>query len=489
MSAVPKLTGHPLTSLLGRIGTIAEAVGIEAYAVGGFVRDLLLNRRTTDVDFVSVGPGSGIRLAEAVAKAFGGATAHVYPSFGTAAVRLFGPGGEAIELEFVGARRESYRSDSRKPIVEEGSLQDDLLRRDFTINAMALHLLPQRFGVLLDPFDGQADLERGLIRTPLDPAQTFEDDPLRMIRAARFAAQLGFMVEESAFDAMRARAGRVEILSMERITGELRKIVCAPEPSAGFKILDATGVLERFLPELTALKGVEEVQGQRHKDNFFHSLQVLENLVAASDDPFCECTEWLRWAALLHDVAKPRCKRFVTGSGWTFHGHEDRGARMIPPLFNRLKLPGDERMRTVQELIRLHHRPVALVDEEVTDSAVRRLLFDAGDLVEDLMRLVRADITSKNPARVRRYLAGFDLVERKMAEVEEKDRLRHFQPPVDGREIMQTLGLAPGPAVGRLKEAVREAILEGEIPNEHEAAFAYMMRIKDDVLAGTPPRH
>lgn len=484
VSPTELLEHHPFTPVLRAVGAVAQREGIEVYVVGGFVRDVLLERLTTDIDFVSVGQGSGIRLAEAVARDMGGVTAHVYPNFGTAAIRLqYGPGGEPLVLEFVGARRESYRRDSRKPIVEEGTLRDDQLRRDFTINAMAFNLAPDRFGELIDPFDGLGDLERRLIRTPLEPHRTFDDDPLRMIRAARFAAQLGFTVDDAAFQAMRDRAERVRILSQERITDELQKIICSPAPSVGFKILESAGILAYILPELVALKGVETVDGQRHKDNFYHTLQVLDNVSELTAGRPCEETQWLRWAALFHDIAKPRTKRFVEGTGWTFHGHEERGARMIPKLFNKLKLPGDERMKYVQQLVRLHHRPVALVDENVTDSAVRRLLFEAGDNVDDLMLLVRADITSQNPRRVRRYLKGFDRVEEKMAEVEEKDRLRNFQPPVDGLEIMQALGLKPGPLVGRLKEAIREAILEGEIPNDHDAAFAYLMRIKDDILA------
>jgi poly(A) polymerase len=481
------LQSLPFEALLQQVGHIATRAGIEAYAIGGFVRDVLLGRRTADIDFVTVGPGSGIRLAEAVARELKGAAVHVYPNFGTAAVRLV-QDGEPVVLEFVGARRESYRRSSRKPIVEEGTLRDDQLRRDFTINAMAIHLAPERFGELIDPFEGQGDLERRNIRTPLDPHRTFDDDPLRMVRAARFAAQLNFSVDPAAFDAMKDRAERVRILSQERITDELQKMICAPVPSTGFKILESVGILAHVFPALVDLKGVEAVDGHRHKDNFFHTLQVLDNLVELTAGRSCEETRWLRWAALLHDVGKPRTKRFVEGTGWTFHGHEERGARMVPKLFNQLKMPTDDRMRYVQKLVRLHHRPVALVDENVTDSAVRRLLFDAGNDVDDLMALVRADITSKNPQRVRRYLKGFDRVEAKMAEVEEKDRLRNFQPPVDGKEIMEVLGLPPGPAVGVLKEAVREAILEGEIPNEHDAAFAYLMHIKDEVLARVPGR-
>ena len=490
------------TPLLRRIGEVAGREGIEAYAVGGVVRDLLLGRPTTDLDFVTVGAGTGIRLAEAVAEAMGGRTARVYPNFGTAAVRLPPLQGEqeATVLEFVAARKESYRRDSRKPIVEDGTLQDDQLRRDFTINAMAIHLAPEHFGELLDPFDGRRDLERRLVRTPLEPAQTFSDDPLRMIRAARFAAQLQFAIKDETFAAMRQEAERIRIVSQERITDELQKIICAPRPSVGFDLLYEAGILEHVFPELTALQGVEAVDGHRHKDNFYHTLQVLDNLVEATPGRPCEAsadgpadgcledppedspTRWLRWAALLHDIGKPRTKRFARSTGWTFHGHEDVGARMVPKVFQKLKLPQDERMAYVQELVRLHHRPVALVDDDVTDSAVRRLLFDAGEKIDDLMALVRADITSKNPRRVRRYLAAFDHVEAKFAEVEEKDRLRNFQPPVDGHEIMEVLGEGEGVAVGIVKEAVREAILEGEIPNEHDAAFQYVLDMKDEAL-------
>lgn len=489
-SLEPRLEQHSHRNLLRKVGAIAEREGIQVYAVGGLVRDVLLNRVTTDVDFVTVGAGTGIKLAEAVAERLGGRTVHVYPNFGTAAIRLerLEESGGPIVLEFVAARRESYRKDSRKPAVEAGTLEDDLARRDFTINAMALDLHLPRFGQLTDPFGGVSDLKERLLRTPLEPAETFEDDPLRMVRAARFAAQLGFNVEADAREAMRAKASRVEILSQERITDELQKILCAPRPSVGFALLQQAGVLPRILRPLSELEGVEAIDGLRHKDNFYHTLQVVDNLVELTDRRPCPTTLWLRWAALLHDIAKPATKRFIEGVGWTFHGHEERGARMIPRLFRRLKLPMDERMQYVQLLIRLHHRPIALVDEQVTDSAIRRLLFDAGDAVEDLMTLVRADITSKNPRRVSRYLKAFDRVEQKMVEVEEKDRLRNFQPPVDGNEIMEILGIPPGPVVGILKEAIREAILEGEISNDHDSAFAYLMRIKDDVLTSTAAR-
>lgn len=484
-SVAPLFDAQPYGPLLRQIGAIAARENLAAYAVGGVVRDVLLGRPTkNDLDFVTEGTGTGIRLADAVGQALGGKTAHVYERFGTAAIRL--PGSSKNEpdtvLEFVAARKESYRRSSRKPIVEDGTLADDLARRDFTVNAMAVHLNPDRFGELIDPFDGQSDLAQKLLRTPLDPHRTFEDDPLRMIRAARFATQLGFTIDADTFASMKTKADRVEILSQERIIDEVQKIMLSAKPSVGFKILEATDILAHIFPELVALKGVEEVSGQRHKDNFYHTLQVVDNLVDATSQRPAEETLWLRWAALLHDIGKPRTKRFQKGTGWTFHGHEDLGGRMIPKLFRKLKLPSDERMTYVQQLVRLHHRPVALVDDEVTDSAVRRLLFDAGDAIDDLMTLVRADITSKNPNRVRRYLNAFDRVEAKFAEVEEKDRLRNFQPPVDGHEIMEVIGINEGVAVGIIKEHIREAILDGDIPNEHDAAFAYMMAMKDDAL-------
>lgn len=477
------IRSRPYFQVLQALGKVAERTGIEAYAVGGVVRDALLDRETTDIDFVSVGPGSSIRLAKAVAKELGGETVHVYENFGTAAVRVReGQFDTAMELEFVGARKESYRRDSRKPIVEDGTIEEDQRRRDFTINAMAVHLAPDRFGEVVDPFNGIADLEAGLLRTPLDPQTTFEDDPLRMIRGARFAAQLDFRISKDAFQAMIRQRDRVKILSQERITEELQKMVCAKTPATGFRILFETGLLNLILPELADLQGVEAIDGRRHKDNFYHTLQVLQNLIEATEGRTCSDTEWLRWAALLHDIGKPRTKRYSESAGWTFHGHEDVGSRMVKRVFRRLKLPLDERMEYVEKLVRLHHRPVALVDDEVTDSAVRRLLFDAGDDIEDLMALVRADVTSKNPRRVRRYLAAFDRVDKKMTEVEEKDRLRQFQPPVDGHEIMQVLGVREGVEVGIAKNAIREAILEGDIPNEYQPAYDYLLGIKDETL-------
>jgi poly(A) polymerase len=475
--------------LLRRVAEVCAELSLPAYAVGGFVRDIQLGRAISEIDFVTLGPENGIRMASAVGRAVGAKSVDVYPRFGTASVRLKQPWADRVELlEFVAARKESYRSDSRRPAVDAGTLEEDLLRRDFTVNAMAIRVDGDDFGQLLDLFDGVGDLERKLLRTPRPPEQTFEDDPLRMIRAARFATELNFGIDQHALRAMHEKADRVSILSQERITDELQRIMLCSIPSTGYKLLHATGILEVFFPELTALQGVETVGGQAHKDNFFHTLQVLDNLVEMTGHRAAEDTLWLRWAALLHDIAKPRCKRFVPGVGWTFHGHEDRGARMIPGLFRRLKLPLDERMHYVRKLVQFHHRPVALVDESVTDSAVRRLLFDAGDDVDDLMTLVRADITSKNEKRVKRYLKAFDLVEDKMAEVEEKDRLRHFQPPVDGIEIMEKLGIPPGKAVGLLKDAIREAILDGTIENSHDAAFALLMEIKDEVLTSAPVR-
>jgi len=471
----------PHESVLRTIGTVADRLGLETYLVGGAVRDGFLDRSTTDLDFVSIGPGSGIKLAEAVAEEMGGRTAHVYENFGTAAIRLPESDGGLV-LEFVGARKESYRTDSRKPIVEDGTLEEDQERRDFTINALAIALNEERFGNVLDPFGGVIDLVGKKLRTPRDARETFEDDPLRMLRAARFAAQLGFSVDTDALRAMQEKAPRVEILSQERITDELQKIIGSPKPSVGFEILYDAGILQHVLPELTDLAGVETVGGQSHKDNFYHTLEVVDNVAEATSDWPEEKAQWLRWAALFHDNAKPETKRFSKEQGWTFHGHEDRGARKIPNLFRRLKLPLDERMDYVQKLVALHHRPVALVDESVTDSAVRRLLFDAGDAIEDLMVLVRADITSKNPQRVRRYLNAFDRVDEKFVEVEERDQLRNFEPPVDGHEIMDVLGVTEGVAVGIAKEWTREAILDGDIPNEHDAAYAYLVEHKDEAL-------
>ncbi|MDE2996116.1 MAG: HD domain-containing protein [Bacteroidota bacterium] len=475
----------PFVDVLRMVGQVADELGIEAWAVGGFIRDALLGRPTTDIDFVSVGQDSGLKLATGVREKLGGTEVHRYDNFGTAAIRVRHAASDTmLVIEFVGARKESYDRTSRKPAVESGSMEDDQRRRDFTVNALAADVRPDTFGELLDSFGGVADLNAGILRTPLDPEKTFEDDPLRIIRAARFASQLGFEIDPVTTAGMRLKADRVGILSGERINEELNRILLSPKPSVGLRWLYETDVLAQILPDLVALQGVETVDGVRHKDNFFHTLKVVDNLVESLTDRPREETLWLRWAALLHDIGKTSTKRFMEGIGWSFHGHEERGARLVGRIFRGLRLPTDERLKYVQKLIRLHHRPVALVDDQVTDSAVRRLLFDAGKDLDDLMLLVRADITSKNPRRVRRYLNAFDHVEEKFKEVEEKDHLRNFQPPVDGAEIMQTLQLRPSPAVGVIKNAIREAILEGEIPNEYEAAVAYMMSIKDKLLAG-----
>lgn len=478
----------PFVDILSKVGRIAEKHGIESYVIGGFVRDLLLGRDSKDIDIVCVGEGKGLELARLVGKKLGGVSVHFYPNFGTAAVRVHQPDSEEpIVFEFVGTRKESYRRNSRKPIVEAGTLEEDQYRRDFTVNAMGFHISPDQWGTIIDPFEGRKHLQEKILKTPLDPVRTFEDDPLRMLRGARFSAQLNFRIEDGAYAAMRSQADRVKILSQERVIEEFQKIMASPKPSVGFRPLFTSGILSILFPELTALKGVEEIKGHRHKDNFYHTLQVVDNLVELVSDRDPQETLWLRWAALLHDIAKPRTKRYSPSNGWTFHGHEDKGSRMVPKIFKRLKLPMDDRMRYVQKLVRLHHRPVALVKDEVTDSAVRRLLFDAGDAIDDLMTLVRADITSKNPKRVERYLRAFDRVDQKLIEVEEKDQLRNFQPPVDGNEIMEVLNLQPGKVVGILKETIREAILEGNIPNDHDAAFAYLMQIKDDILEKHAP--
>ncbi len=493
----------PFEPVLRRVGAQADRLGVEAYAVGGAVRDALLGRATTDLDVVAVGPGTGVALAEAVARALGVQAPAVYPAFGTAAVTvpaarlgaLLGtPDGSPeadrvatrLVLEFVGARTESYRADSRKPVVEDGTLDQDLARRDFTVNALAASLNADTFGQVVDRFDGLADLDARVLRTPLDPTVTFEDDPLRMVRAARFAAQLGFDVAPEAVEAMTAAAGRIEIVSAERVTDELHKLLAAPVPSTGLGLLYRTGLLEHVVPEVTALAGVEEVGGRAHKDNFWHTLEVVDNLAhlqrgVGVGDRAGGYDLWLRWAALLHDVGKEVTKRWEPGTGWTFHGHEDVGPRvLIPEIFRRLRLPLGDPLDFVQTVVRLHHRPAALVDSDVTDSAVRRLLMDAGDDVEDLMLLVRADVTSKNARRVRRYLAGFDRVEQRFAEVEERDRMRNWEPPVSGDEIKAHLGLDEGVAVGMLKEWVREAVLEGEVPNEHGPAWAYVLARQDE---------
>mgnify|MGYP001520532985 FL=1 len=437
----------------------------QCYVVGGYVRDLFLCRHSKDIDFVTV--GSGIEVAEAVARHLGrGARCNVFKNFGTAQVKF-----RDTELEFVGARRESYSHDSRKPVVEDGTLDDDLSRRDFTINAMAMSVNRDNFGELIDPYDGVGDLDRQLIRTPLDPDITFSDDPLRMMRAIRFATQLGFTIYDETFEAISRNASRIKIISHERIADELMKIMSSPVPSIGWTLLMNCGLLSYILPELEAMKGVETVNGRGHKDNFYHTLTVLDNVARKSDNV------WLRWGALLHDIAKPVTKRWDGKSGWTFHNHNFIGAKMVPRIFRNLRLPLNEKMKYVQKLVELHMRPIALVEDEVTDSAVRRLLFDAGDDIDELMTLCEADITSKNQVKVRQFLDNFALVRRKMVELEEKDRIRNFQPPVSGEEIMEIYGLSPSREVGQIKESIKNAILDGVIPNERDAALEYMHQV------------
>lgn len=444
----------------------ANALNLEAYLIGGFVRDILIKRPAKkDMDFVCI--GSGIDLAMKVAemaKLEGKVT--VFKNFGTAMLRV----GD-MEVEFVGARKESYRRESRKPIVEDGNLEDDQNRRDFTINAMAISLQKSNFGDLIDPFDGLADLKRKIIRTPLDPDITFSDDPLRMMRAIRFASQLNFDIHPDTFESIIRNTERLSIISQERTTDELNKIILSEKPSYGFKLLYQAKLLEQFFPEMIALHGVETINGNTHKDNFYHTLQVLDNVATVSNDL------WLRWAAILHDIAKPPTKRYDPKVGWTFHGHEDKGARMVPNIFRRLKLPLSEPMKVVQKLVKLHLRPIALVKDQVTDSAIRRVLFEAGEEIDMLMMLCRADITSKDYSKVSRYLSNFDKVEQKMKEVEARDSLRIFQPPVSGEDIMDFFNLTPGKEVGDIKEAIREAILEGDITNDRQEGMELMIRI------------
>ena len=463
-----KYLSHPVFSVLA---DIANQNGIEAYVIGGYVRDIFLNRSSKDIDVVVL--GNGIDFAEAAGKQLKTKVA-VFKNFGTAMLRY-----RDLEIEFVGARKESYRADSRKPIVENGTIEDDQLRRDFTINALAISLNKENYGQLIDPFNGQTDLDNELIRTPVDPEITFSDDPLRMMRAIRFASQLNFNIDEASLNAITKQKHRISIVSKERITDELNKIILSPIPSIGFNYLFDTGLLHLIFPQMANLFGVDIIGGKGHKDNFYHTLQVLDNICTVTDDL------WLRWAAILHDIAKPATKRFETGHGWTFHGHEDKGARMVPQIFNQLKLPLNEKMKLVQKLVQLHLRPIVLAQEVVTDSAVRRLLFDAGEDIEALMLLCNADVTTKNEYKVKKYRNNFELVKQKLKDVEERDKVRNWQPPVSGTDIMNAFGIGAGKEVGILKKAIREAILEGEIQNNQEEALQFML-IKAKELGLSP---
>lgn len=452
-----------------KIGAVADAMEREVYVVGGYVRDIFLERTSSDIDFVTV--GSGIELAKKLAAGIPGAHLSVFANYGTAQVKTHG-----LELEFVGARRESYSRDSRNPIVEDGTLDDDLNRRDFTINAMAVSLNNDSFGELLDPFNGLLDLHNRIIRTPLDPDITFSDDPLRMMRAIRFASQLDFEILEETFEAIKRNAYRIEIITKERINDELSKIMRSPRPSLGFRLLDKSGLLQLIFPELCALKGVETREGKGHKDNFFHTLQVVDNVAEKSDN------EWLRWAALMHDIAKPVTKRFDPALGWTFHNHNFIGEKMVGRVFRKMKMPQNEKMKYVAKLVGLHMRPQSVGEEGVSDSGVRRMLTDAGDDIDDLMILAEADITSKNPAKVRRQLEGFAKLRERMHEISDADALRNWKNPINGNEIMEHFNIPPSSVLKEMKEAVKEAILDGKIPYDHDAAWEYILKIAPDFL-------